>query len=111
LVDVSGAKGSGGQFAVGTWVRADDFQVETHVRGGLGIVQYQWSGASFTHQAYMRWLGTRRAYPGFSDEPLDGFRHLAADLAGPAAALLDIVASDFAAALAGISQLPRRVLP
>lgn len=75
--------GSGGPFAWGEFVR-DDRRLELHFRWSLGIVTYHVGDLSIGHEAYLRALsiprGTNR-YPGFSDDPLDGFRHLAHDLA------------------------------
>jgi hypothetical protein len=111
MIDPTVGVGSGGPFTVGIWQRSDGFRFETHMRWALGIVRYDWNRASFTHQEYMRWIGMRGAYPGFSEDPLDGFRHLATDLAGPTAPLLDASSADFMAAVTGIGQLPRRYLP
>lgn len=41
-------------------------------------------------------LGVKGAYPGFSDDALDGFRHLAADLAGPVRPMLTCDRDEFA---------------
>jgi hypothetical protein len=74
---------SGGDFARGDFVRGDR-RLELHLRHSLGLVTYHVGPYSATHDAYMReLLGGRggNRYPGFSDDPLDGFRHLAHDLA------------------------------
>jgi len=77
----SGA-GSGGAFAV-TEFRRGDRRLELHFRYSLGLVQYHVNGATISHEDYM-WsvLGKRWSshYPGFSDDPLDGFRRLRQDL-------------------------------
>ena len=69
--------GSGGAFARGAFVRLDH-RLEFSVRGGLGEVVYRVGETRIAHEALMREIaGPRQArYPGFSDEPLDGFRHL-----------------------------------
>jgi hypothetical protein len=75
--------GSGGPFAWGEFVRGDR-RLELHFRWSLGFVIYHVGELSLGHEAYLRALGIARGtshYPGFSDDPLDGFRHLAQDLA------------------------------
>jgi hypothetical protein len=37
---------------------------------------------ALSHADYLRGLGATGAYPGYSDDPIDGFRHLALDLPG-----------------------------
>ena len=81
---VEGASGqsSGGNFASGEYVK-DDRRLEIHFRNSLGLVTYHIGSLSLTHEAYMRALLGRSGgnkYPGFSDDPLDGFRHLKYDL-------------------------------
>jgi hypothetical protein len=75
-------RGSGGPFAWGEYVR-DNRRLELHFRGSLGLVRYHVADHSASHEAYMRGLGAweQCQYPGFSEEPLDGFVDLAADLA------------------------------
>lgn len=81
FVLTSEGRGSGGDFACGEFVRGDR-RLELHVRQSLGMVSYHVRDASVSHQAYMNELGRRAdaAYPGFSDDPLAGFRHLGSDL-------------------------------
>lgn len=78
---VSG-KGSGGDFASSDYVRHER-RLELHFRYSLGLVTYHLSDYSVSHLSYMRDLlgdSSANKYPGFSDEPLDGFRNLAYDL-------------------------------
>ena len=74
-------QGSGGEFAVG-YYRKGDQSIELHFRWALGIVKYRIADDALDHEEYMRILGVadQTAYPGFSDDPLDGFRHLRSDL-------------------------------
>lgn len=75
-------KSSGGNFASGEYARGDR-RLEIHFRHSLGLVTYRMGSLSLTHEAYMRALLGRNGgnrYPGFSDDTLDGFRHLAYDL-------------------------------
>jgi hypothetical protein len=73
---------SGGAFAAGEFRRGNR-SLELHCRYSLGLVTYHVGHLTLSHEDYM-WsvLGRRWAsrYPGFSKEPLDGFRHLLADL-------------------------------
>lgn len=79
-----------GDFAQGDFVRGDR-RLELHFRHSLGLVSYHIGSLSATHEPYMREVfgdnGTHR-YPGFSDDPLDGFRYLAHDIENFAADFL-----------------------
>lgn len=74
-------RGSGGYFASGEFVR-EERRLELHFRHSLGLVTYHVGPLHARHETYMKELGVlgRNQYPGFSDDPLDGFRHLANDL-------------------------------
>jgi hypothetical protein len=74
--------GSGGRFASGRFVAAER-ELELHFRESLGLVTYRMGEFELDHVSYMRHLGSygKNQYPGFSANPLDGFRHLAFDLA------------------------------
>jgi len=75
-------KGSGGPFAWGEYVRGDR-RLELHFRWSLGMVTYHLADLSAEHEEYMSALGVEvghTQYPGFADDPLDGFRHLVEDL-------------------------------
>jgi hypothetical protein len=78
----SSGVGSGGAFASGEFRRGRR-RLELHIRYSLGLVTYHVGDLALSHEDYM-WsvLGRRWAsqYPGFSKEPLDGFRHLLSDL-------------------------------
>lgn len=73
--------GSGGAFAVGLFTNGQR-QLELHVREALGIVIYRAPKVVVSHDVLMRAAAENRrtAYPGFSDDPLDSFRHLREDL-------------------------------
>lgn len=74
--------GSGGSYASCEFSRGNR-RLRLHFRYSLGLVNYEAGGVVLSHEEYM-WSVTRRrgatSYPGFSHDPLDGFRHLAADL-------------------------------
>ena len=73
--------GSGGPFASGTYERGGR-KLELHFRTSLGLVTYHIGGDHIGHRDLMRALGRLEdaAYPGFSDDPLAGFRDLRQDL-------------------------------
>lgn len=71
---------SGGVFAWGQYVRGDR-RLELHFRHSLGLVTYRLGDESASHDWLVRCItGAQGSYPGFSDEPLDGFRHLRDDI-------------------------------
>jgi hypothetical protein len=75
-------RGSGGDFAVAAFVLPDR-QLTLHFRQSLGMVTYDAGTEPLEHIPYMIALGVARSelqYPGFSADPLEGFRHLAHDL-------------------------------
>jgi hypothetical protein len=73
--------GSGGFFARGAFVR-DNRRLEFSTRYTLGEVVYRVGDRWLAHEDFMRVTAGRgnHRYPGFSDDPLDAFRDLAADL-------------------------------
>jgi hypothetical protein len=80
---MSSANSSGGASASGEFRRGhgdESRRLELHFRQSLGLVTYHLGGVSLSHGDYMRALGANNRYPGFSDDPLDGFRHLLHDL-------------------------------
>jgi hypothetical protein len=78
---VATGKGSGGHFAEGEF-RRDDRRLEFHFRQSLGLVRYHVGAHSASHASYMEALGVagQTRYPSASDDPLEGFRHLASDI-------------------------------
>jgi hypothetical protein len=73
---------SGGRFASGEFKRGTR-RLQFHFRHGLGMVTYSLADRSMTHQQYMRSVNGglyASHYPGFSDDPLDAFRHVLLDL-------------------------------
>ena len=94
-------RGSGGFFARGAFVR-NNHRLEFSVRYAVGEVYYRVGSQMLSHEDYMRVAAGRgkHRYPGFSDEPLDGFRDLAADLAAFGAAFLNGGSNEFTAVVA-----------
>jgi hypothetical protein len=110
LVEATIVDGSGGSAAVGRWAKTDR-SIETHVRGALGIVDYTWGTDRISHKDYLRALGLRGAYPGFSSDPIQSFQHLAEDLRGVAAPVLQLTRNQFGDLLRMVSDLPKPRLP
>jgi hypothetical protein len=82
LVEGPSGNSSGGNFASGEYVR-DDRRLEIHFRYSLGLVTYHLGSLSLSHSSYMRALLGKNGgsqYPGFAEDPLDGFRDLSYDL-------------------------------
>lgn len=78
--------GSGGAFATACFerrsLRQPPRRLDLSFRDSLGLVTYSVGNTNASHAAYMQALGvTEQAkYPGFSTNPLDGFRGLHDDL-------------------------------
>ncbi len=73
-------RSSGGRFARGSYLRGER-RLDLSFRHALGLVTYHVGGLSLSHDAYVRAVGGGPgAYPGFSSDPLEGFRHLRDDL-------------------------------
>ena len=76
------AKSCGGHFAWGEYIRGDR-RLALHFQWSLGLVTYHLGDVQVAHEPYVRTVhgvSGENAYPGFSDDPLDGFRHLRHDL-------------------------------
>jgi hypothetical protein len=102
-------RGSGGGFAIARWVRGRQY-IELHCRFALGIVRYGWEDEEFDHSHVVSALGVVASYPGFSNDPLDGYRHLVGDLDGPLSPVLGNE-SETVLAQARQWQSPKRTLP
>lgn len=76
---------SAGTSARGDYLRGDR-RLELQVRFSLGLVRYHFGDYAISHEDLVRGVrGTERIagpseYPGFSDDPMAGFRHFRADL-------------------------------
>ena len=94
----SSGKGSGDEFANGTYVNGDR-KLEIHYRFSLGLLTYRFDQIFLDHTSYMRvLLGDKggNKYPGFSDDPLAAFESLAYDLEHFATAFLEGNYEEFA---------------
>jgi hypothetical protein len=106
----SAGHGSGGAFASGRFAKGSQY-LELHFRHSLGLVVYRWGHGTISHADYLRGMNKTGAYPGYGADPLDGFRHLASDLAGPLCGFRDGDREGFErarriAAEASITKLP-----
>jgi len=102
---------SGGQYASGEFLRGDR-RLELHLRWSLGLVKYRVAGRSLTHADYVRAVQATGAtaqaeYPGFSDDPVDAFRHLAHDLEHFGQVFYDGSEAAFAALHTWVGEHPR----
>lgn len=85
FVETEEGVSSGGSFASGEFRRGDR-RLELHVRSSLGLVRYHFGEESLSHQDLVRGvralerISEEGEYPGFSDDPMAGFRHLRHDL-------------------------------
>jgi hypothetical protein len=77
--------GSDGAVASGEFRRGDR-RLELAVRSSLGLVRYHFGEASLSHEELVRGvralerISEEGEYPGFSEDPMAGFRHLRHDL-------------------------------
>jgi hypothetical protein len=101
---------SGGNFAAGRFTRGDQY-LEIHFRYSLGLVTYGWGDSQLSHADYLAGLGQAGAYPGYGADPLDGFCHLAQDLAGPLSGFRDGDRGGYERSLLAAKQPRRRTLP
>ena len=78
---VGSGMGSGGDYAEGR-MEALPRAIELHFRNTLGLVRFHFGNYSVAHDHYMKHLGVadRCKYPGYSESPMNGFRHLADDI-------------------------------
>lgn len=111
---IESGTGSGGPFAICEFRRRNllpwghQRRLRLHFRYSLGLVEYEAAGVTVSHEDLMWSVLGRRGmtkYPGFSDDPLDGFRHLASDIENHAQTFLDGTDDDFIALAERLGQL------
>ena len=113
FIDAGEEFDSAGPSASGDFLSRDR-RLEIHVRSSLGQVRYHFGDYSVSHEDFVRGVrGTERIdgpgeYPGFSNDPLDGFRHLRADLERFGAVFLTRGAKAFRALKKWLDQNPRK---
>jgi hypothetical protein len=85
FVETDEGAGSGGALASGEFRRGDR-KLELQVRSSLSLVRYHFGDESLSNQDLVRGMraleriSEEGQYPGFSDDPMAGFRHLRHDL-------------------------------
>jgi hypothetical protein len=102
-----------GPFASGEFLRGDR-RLELHVRSSLALVRYHFGDESLSHEDLVR--GVRALdrivaegeYPGFSTDPMAGFRHLRHDLERFGAIFLRGGAKAFRALKKWVNQHPKK---
>jgi hypothetical protein len=113
FIDSGEQSDSGGPSAGGDFLGRDR-RLEIHVRSSLGLVRYHFGDYAVSHEDFVRGVrGTDRIegpseYPGFSDDPLAGFRHLRADLERFGAVFLTGGAKAFRALKKWLDKNPRK---
>ena len=102
-------KGSGGNFSRGAFISGNK-RLELSFRWSLGCVEYHVSDHSISHADYMSAIGKRResSYPGFSEEPLQAFDHLASDLSQHCSSFLNGSDKDFIILINEFLKKPRK---
>lgn len=107
---VGEGSGSGGDFATGRFTRGSQY-MEFHFRYSLGLVTYGWNDAHLSHADYLQGTAGTGSYPGYGGDPLDGFRHLALDLAGPLSGFIEGDRAGYERGLQAASRPRGRQLP
>ncbi len=105
-------RSSGGHFASAKFTRGDRV-LELHFRWSLGLVSYAVGSHRLEHAEYVRamlaiGLTEEQAYPGFSDDPLDGFRHLKQDLVHFGGRFLNGTDAEFQQLVRWVAENPRK---
>ncbi len=113
FVQTEDGDGSGGPFASGEFLRGDR-RLELHVRSSLGLVRYHFGEESLSHEDLVRGvraleaISTEGQYPGFSNDPMAGFRHLRNDIDRFGAIFLRGGAKAFRALKKWVSKHPKK---
>ena len=106
--DGSGSPSASGEF------RRGDRRLELRVRRSLGLVRYHFGEQSLSHEDLVRGvraldgISAEAQYPGFSDDPAAGFRHLRVDLDRFGAVFLTGGAKAFRALKKWLDKHPRK---
>ena len=85
FIETDDGASNGGTFASGEFLRGDR-RLELQVRSSLSLVQYHFGEESMSHEQLVRGMralegiSAEGQYPGFSNDPMAGFRHLRHDL-------------------------------
>ena len=85
FIETEDGASNGGTFASGEFLRGDR-RLELQVRSSLSLVRYHFDEESLSHEDLVRGvralegISEEGQYPGFSSDPMAGFRHLRHDL-------------------------------
>jgi hypothetical protein len=85
FISTEDGAGTGDPLARGEFFRGDR-RLELQVRSSLTLVRYHFGEESLAHEDLVRGvralegISAQPQYPGFSKDPMDGFRHLRHDL-------------------------------
>jgi hypothetical protein len=113
FIDAGDESSSDGTSASGDFL-CRDRRLEIHVRLSLGPVRYHFGDYSVSHEDFVRGVSGSEhidgpgEYPGFSDDPLAGFRHVRADLERFGAVFLTGGAKAFRALKKWLDKNPRK---
>ena len=106
-----------GPFATGEFIGSDvrsDRRLELQVRSSLTLVRYHFGDETMSHEDLVRGvraledIAEEGAYPGFSEDPMAGFRHLRHDLERFGAIFLRGGAKAFRALKKWVDKHPRK---
>lgn len=104
---------TGGAFASGEFLRGDR-RLELQVRSSLTLVRYHFGEESMSHDDLVRGVRALEAiaeegqYPGFSSDPMVGFRHLRHDIERFGAIFLRSGAKAFRALKKWVDKHPKK---
>jgi hypothetical protein len=104
---------TGGAFASGEFLRGDR-RLELQVRSSLTLVRYHFGDEALSHEDLVRGVRALEAisaegqYPGFSNDPMVGFRHLRHDIERFGAIFLRGGAKAFRALNKWVSKHPKK---
>ena len=113
FIQVDEGGDSGAPFAHGEFFRGDR-RLELHVRSKLGLVRYHFDDESLSHEDLVRGvralegISAEGQFPGFSDDPMAGFRHLRHDIEKFGAIFLRGGAKAFRALKKWVTKHPKR---
>jgi hypothetical protein len=85
FIETDDGASNGGTFASGEFLRGDR-RLELQVRSSLALVRYHFDDVPLSHEDLVRGvralegIAAEGQYPGFSNDPMAGFRHLRHDL-------------------------------
>ena len=113
FIETDDGASNGGTFASGEFLRGDR-RLELNVRSSLSLVRYHFDDQSLSHDELVRGvralegIAEEGQYPGFSTDPMAGFRHLRHDVDRFGAVFLRGGAKAFRALKKWVDKHPRK---